>query len=178
MHLLWVSCLISLLKHADRVKMACLAQLINVIAPIMTENGGPLWLQTTYYPYLHASLYGRGTVLHPLISSPKYDSKDFTDVPYLEAISVYNEELNEVTVFAVNRHLSEGLELDVDLRSFSSVNIIEHIVLEHEDIKAVNTKSNPHNVMPSQGKAVVEGGHVKALLAKASWNVIRLRVNG
>lgn len=171
-------CLISLLKHADRVKMACLAQLINVIAPIMTENGGPLWLQTTYYPYLHASLYGRGTVLHPLISSPKYDSKDFTDVPYLEAISVYNEELNEVTVFAVNRHLSEGLELDVDLRSFSSVNIIEHIVLEHEDIKAVNTKSNPHNVMPSQGKAVVEGGHVKALLAKASWNVIRLRVNG
>lgn len=159
-------CLISLLKHADRVKMACLAQLINVIAPIMTENGGPLWLQTTYYPYLHASLYGRGTVLHPLISSPKYDSKDFTDVPYLEAISVYNEELNEVTVFAVNRHLSEGLELDVDLRSFSSVNIIEHIVLEHEDIKAINTKSNPHNVMPSQGKAVVEGGHVKALLAK------------
>jgi alpha-L-arabinofuranosidase len=85
-------CLITLLKHTDRVKMACIAQLINVIAPIMTENGGPLWLQTTYYPYLHASLYGRGTVLHPLIASPKYDSKDFSNVPYLGAISVYNEE--------------------------------------------------------------------------------------
>ena len=171
-------CLITLMKHADRVKMACIAQLINVIAPIMTENGGPLWLQTTYYPYLHASIYGRGTVLHPLISSPKYDSKDFSDVPYLEAISVYNEEQGEVTIFAVNRHLSEVLELDVDLRSFGAVNIIEHIVLEHENIKAANTKSNPQTVTPNhQGNAAVEGGHVKALLSKASWNVIRLRVN-
>lgn len=172
-------CLISLLKHADRVKMACIAQLINVIAPIMTENGGPLWLQTTYYPYMHASVYGRGTVLHPLISSPKYDSKDFTDVPYLEAISVYNEELNEVTVFAVNRHLAEGLELAVDLRSFGAVTVLQHTVLEHEDIHAMNTRSNPGTVLPhDRGTATADGGRVSALLPKASWNVIRLQVNG
>ncbi|WP_379145068.1 alpha-N-arabinofuranosidase [Paenibacillus sp. sgz500992] len=172
-------CLISLLKHADRVKMACIAQLINVIAPIMTENGGPLWQQTTYYPYMHASVYGRGTVLHPLISSPKYDSKDFTDVPYLEAISVYNEELNEVTVFAVNRHLAEGLELAVDLRSFGAVTVLQHTVLEHEDIHATNTRSNPGTVLPhDRGTATADGGRVSALLPKASWNVIRLQVNG
>lgn len=172
-------CLISLLKHADRVKMACIAQLINVIAPIMTENGGPLWLQTTYYPYMHASVYGRGTVLHPLISSPKYDSKDFTDVPYLEAISVYNEELNEVTVFAVNRHLAEGLELTVDLRSFGAVTVLQHTVLEHEDVHATNTRSNPGTVLPhDRGTATADGGRVSALLPKASWNVIRLQVNG
>lgn len=172
-------CLITLLKHADRVKMACIAQLINVIAPIMTENGGPLWLQTTYYPYMHASLYGRGTVLHPLISSPKYDSKDFTDVPYLEAISVYNEEDHMVTIFAVNRHLTEGLSLAVDLRSFGNVTVAEHIVLEHEDIQAANTQKNPQTVQPhSRGTASAEGGRVSAVLARASWNVIRLRVNG
>ncbi|WP_269751879.1 arabinosylfuranosidase ArfA [Paenibacillus tianjinensis] len=171
-------CLISLLKHADRVKMACIAQLINVIAPIMTENGGPLWLQTTYYPYMHASMYGRGTVLHPLISSPKYDSKDFSDVPYLEAVSVYNEELGEVTVFAVNRHLSEGLELAVDLRSFGAATVLQHTVLEHEDIYAANTRHNPGTVLPhDRGNASAEGGRVSALLPKASWNVIRLRVN-
>ncbi|WP_370656261.1 arabinosylfuranosidase ArfA [Paenibacillus pedocola] len=171
-------CLISLLKHADRVKMACIAQLINVIAPIMTENGGPLWLQTTYYPYMHASVYGRGTVLHPLITSPKYDSKSFTDVPYLEAVSVYNEELGEVTVFAVNRHLSEGLELAVDLRSFGATTVLQHTVLEHEDIYAANTRQNPGTVLPhDRGNASAEGGRVSALLPKASWNVIRLRVN-
>lgn len=171
-------CLITLLKHADRVKMACIAQLINVIAPIMTENGGPLWLQTTYYPYMHASLYGRGTVLHPLITSPVYDSKDFTDVPYLEAVSVYNEELGEVTVFAVNRHLTEGMELSVDLRSFKNVTVFQHTVLEHEDIHASNTRNNPGNVLPhNRGNAAAEDGSVSALLPKASWNVIRMKVN-
>ena len=81
---LLVGCmLISMLKRADRVKMACLAQLVNVIAPIMTANGGAAWKQTIYYPYMHASVFGRGTVLVPLIKSPKYDAKDYTDVPYL-----------------------------------------------------------------------------------------------
>lgn len=117
-------------------------------------------------------------MLHPIISSPKYDSKDFTDVPYLEAISVFNEELGEITIFAVNRHLSEGLELDVDVRSFGDVSIIEHIVLEHDDLKANNTKTNPSNVVPhNRGTAKADNGNVKAMLGKASWNVIRLQNN-
>ncbi|MBW5447185.1 alpha-N-arabinofuranosidase [Cohnella sp. CFH 77786] len=170
-------CLITLLKHADRVKIACLAQLVNVIAPIMTENGGPMWLQTTFYPYLHASLYGRGTVLQPVIRSPKYDSKDFTDVPYLEAISVYNEEAGEITLFAVNRHLSETLDLDVNFGSFGNVRLVEHIVLEHENIKAANTKSRPQEVLPhANGMTRIDGGKVESRLSKASWNVIRLAV--
>jgi alpha-L-arabinofuranosidase len=175
---LMVGCLlISLLKHADRVKVACLAQLINTIAPITTVTGGGLWLQTTYYPYLHASLYGRGTVLHPIIRSPKYDSKDFTDVPYLEAIAVYNEEQSQVTVFAVNRHLTEELDLQVDLRSFGEVMVLEHLVLEHEDLKAVNTLEQPQQVQPhNQGNARADGSRVEARLGKASWNVIRLEV--
>ncbi|MNE75107.1 Intracellular exo-alpha-(1-_5)-L-arabinofuranosidase [compost metagenome] len=143
----------------------------------MTENGGPLWLQTTYYPYMHASLYGRGTVLQSVAKSPKYDSKDFTDVPYLESISVYNEEKGEVTIFAVNRHLSEQLELDIDVRSFGNVRIIEHVVLEHENLKAANTKAQPNNVLPHNGgNAKVDNGFIKAALGKASWNVIRLQV--
>ena len=44
-------CCISLLNHADRVTAACLAQLVNVIAPIMTETGGPAWRQTIFYPF-------------------------------------------------------------------------------------------------------------------------------
>lgn len=170
--------LITLMKHADRVKIACLAQLINTIAPIMTETGGGLWLQTTYYPFLHASQYGRGTVLHPLIQSPKYDCKDFTDVPYLEAVAVHHEEQSEVTVFAVNRHLTDEMELAVDLRSFGAVTVLEHLVLAHEDLKASNTKDAPGRVLPrSEEKAApVTGGRVDVRLSPASWNVIRLAV--
>ena len=46
--------LISLLRHADRVGVACQAQLVNVIAPIMTEPGGPAWRQTIFHPFAHA----------------------------------------------------------------------------------------------------------------------------
>ena len=60
--LLTGSILITLLRNADRVKIACLAQLVNVIAPIMTRGGGGCWAQTTYYPFMHASRYGRRCV--------------------------------------------------------------------------------------------------------------------
>ena len=69
--------LITMIKHSDRVKMACLAQLVNVIAPIMTETNGPAWKQTIYYPYLHASKYGRGVALQPVLSSSKHDTKEY-----------------------------------------------------------------------------------------------------
>ncbi|WP_342556072.1 alpha-N-arabinofuranosidase [Paenibacillus sp. FSL R7-0652] len=168
--------LITILKHADRVKMACLAQLINTIAPIMTENNGAIWFQTTYFPFMHASNFGRGTVLRSITSSPKYDSKAFTDVPYLESISVHDEENGTITIFAVNRHLDESMELNVDLRSFGETTFVEHIVLENNDLKAANTKEHPRNVLPHNGgHTTVDQGKVQAVLNKASWNVIRLK---
>lgn len=175
---LLVGCmLISLLKRADRVKMACMAQLVNVIAPIMTENGGRAWRQTIFYPFMHASRFGRGTSLVPLIQSTKHDTKDFTDVPDLEAVAIHNEEQGEVTVFAVNRSLTDSLSFELDLRSFGSASLIEHLVLECDDLKATNTADNPDRVKPHNGgNATVDGAKVEASLSKASWNVIRLKV--
>lgn len=167
--------LITLLKHSDRVKMACLAQLVNVIAPIMTSNGGGSWRQTIFYPYLHASVYGRGYALNPIVDSPLYDSKDFTDVPYLDTIAVMNEETEELTIFAVNKDLKESLNVDFDIRSFSNYSIVEHIVLENENLLATNTEASPHNVQPhSKGNSVLKDGYMSAGFKKHSWNVIRL----
>ncbi|WP_431308848.1 alpha-N-arabinofuranosidase [Halalkalibacter flavus] len=168
------SMLISLLKRADRVKIACLAQLVNVIAPIMTENGGEAWTQTIFYPYMHASVFGRGVALHAMVSSPKYDSEDFTDVPYLDTVSVYNEESETVTIFAVNKHQTDVLSLDADVRSFEGYRVVEHIILEHDEVKATN-QHNRTNVVPhNNGDAKVDGGKLEANLPKLSWNVIRL----
>ncbi|WP_080832963.1 alpha-N-arabinofuranosidase [Cohnella massiliensis] len=170
--------LISLLKRADRVKMACMAQLVNVIAPIMTENGGRAWKQTIYYPYMHASVFGRGTALVPLVQSSRYDSKSYTDVPHIEAVAVHNEEAGELTVFAVNRHLSDPLGVDIDLRSFGAASLIEHIELTSDDLKAVNTADDPDRVKPVSGTGSVaaEGLVFAARLPKASWNVLRFKV--
>jgi alpha-N-arabinofuranosidase len=167
--------LITMLRHADRVKIACMAQLVNVIAPIMTGKGGEAWRQTIFYPYMHASNYGRGIALNPVISSPMYDSRDFTDVPYLESTAVFNEENDELVIFAVNRDLQESLLLECDIRNFKEYRVIEHIVLENDDIKARNTIQNPSNVVPHNGgDAKAADGYLQAALPKFSWNVIRL----
>ncbi|MBO1005122.1 arabinosylfuranosidase ArfA [Pseudogracilibacillus auburnensis] len=169
------SMLITLLKNADRVKIACMAQLVNVIAPIMTETGGPAWRQTIFYPYMHASKYGRGVVLNPIVSSPKYDSKDFTDVPTLDTTAVYNEENEELTIFAVNRDLEDRLLLECDVRNFEDYKVVEHIVLENDDLKQINTAKEQAVIPHNGGDATADNGLVTASLPKLSWNVIRLK---
>lgn len=167
------SMLITMLKHADRVKIACLAQLVNVIAPIMTSDKGA-WMQTIYYPYMHASMYGRGTVLNTVVHSPVYESK-FGDAPYLDSLLIMNEEEETLTLFAVNKDLSEDMELSCDLRQFSDYKITEHIVLTHEDLKAENTEAYPDKVAPQVGgNSKLDKGNLTALLSKQSWNVIRM----
>ncbi len=168
------SMLMSFLKRADRVKMACLAQLVNVIAPIMTENGGPAWRQTIFYPYMHVSVFGRGVSLQPVVQTPRYDTKVYTDVPQLDTAVVYNEENEQLTIFGLNRHLEDSLDVSVDVRGFESYQIKEHIVLENNDLKAVNTKGNERVKPHTNGNAKVDQGKVTAHFSAASWHVIRL----
>ena len=165
--------LITLLRNCDRVRMACLAQLVNVIAPIMTEPDGGAWAQPTYYPYMHVSNFGRGTALQPVLSCGKHDTRDFTDVNDVESIAVYDEENETLTVFAVNRDLEEGAQFDIDLRDFEGLRPTEHIAMTSESLTARNSAAEqtvkPHN----EKLAAIDSGIYKGYLAKASWNVFR-----
>jgi len=170
--------LITLLKNSDRVKIACLAQLVNVIAPIMTENGGAAWRQTIFYPFMHASNYGRGIVLNSIIQSDKYDSKDFTDVPYLDAAVVLSEDGEEMTIFAVNRSVDDSMLMECELHSFPNFILKEALTMANDDKNAVNDKSNPNRVVPSKFEQVeYKDNKLTAKLPKMSWNVIRLSLN-
>ncbi len=170
--------LITLIKNSDRVRMACLAQLVNVIAPIMTDIGGNAWAQTIYYPFLQASLHGRGEAIKVNIESPKYDCKEFTDVPMLDAVSVVNHEKNEVTLFVLNRSLDDDIDLQCDLRTMDVKECIGYTSLEGFDLKARNTSKNPHNVVPRQKDTkLLEDGFMNVKLPKASWNVFRFEKN-
>ena len=166
--------LITFLKNADRVKIACLAQLVNVIAPIMTRNGGGVWAQTIFWPMMHASKYGRGTSLRPIIQSPTYDCKDFEKVPLVDAAATMADD-GGVTIFAVNRDMADAVTLTVDLRAFDGLKMDEHIVLHHDDVKAVNTEEKPNEVAPKKVRGgKLDGGKLTVKLPALSWNVIRL----
>ncbi len=167
--------LITFLRNADRVKIACLAQLVNVIAPIMTRVGGGAWAQTIYWPLMQASKYGRGESLLPKIESPVHDTKRFSAVPAIDVAATRDDDGN-VTLFCVNRDLEEGVSLSADLRSFGDFSTVTHSVLVHDDMEAVNTEGNPENVTPRQlpDTAFPKDGKLDIALPKASWNVIRL----
>ncbi|QYX75182.1 arabinosylfuranosidase ArfA [Streptomyces akebiae] len=169
------SLLIALLRHADRVTAASLAQLVNVIAPIMTEPGGPAWRQTTFYPFAQASAYGRGRVLRVEVDSPTYPTARFGDVPLLHATAVTDEETGAVTVFAVNRGQTRALPLTIDLRGLGAHTLAEHLVLADSDPEATNTADRPDRVTPhSATGTTVSDGVLHAELEPLSWNMIRL----
>ncbi len=166
--------IITLLKHADRIKIACLAQLVNVLAPIMTDAKGGSWKQTIYYPFMQASRFGRGVVLQTVMKTPSHETKGHGLVADIVSVAVYNEEKEEVTIFAVNRNLEETHLLEVDIRSFAEYQVIEKIEMISDNLKEENTLLE-ERVKPSLANDIrINDYIVETTLKKASWNVIRL----
>lgn len=166
---------ITLLNNSDRVKIACLAQLVNTIAPIFTEKDGRIIKQSIYYPFRDISKFGRGTVLKPIVIAPAIETS-YGDATMLPTSVVYNEEAGELNVFCVNISEEEDLLLNMDLRSFGDLEMVEHIILNGDDLHAVNTFDQPDIVKPS--KFPVKNSKVDSLemvIPKVSWNVIRFK---
>jgi alpha-N-arabinofuranosidase len=175
---------ISLLNHADRVKVACLAQLVNVIAPIMTETGGPAWRQTIFWPFAQMSKLGRGRVLRTKVVSDTYaatyyDPRGAQDLyfsvpeaPYLKVSAVANEE-GGLTFFLLNRDLKQGVDVKIDARNFGTLKLRSAEELYEQDLKAINTKSEPMRVAPRPINSIsIKEGQIQVSLNPASWNVI------
>ena len=124
---------------------------------------------------LDASKYGRGTALRAIVDSPVYDCRDYEGVPTLDATAVQRDD-GSLTVFCVNRDLAEDCLLTLDLRSFGPLRMREHLVLHHDDVRAVNTEENPNEVVPVQVPAAqADGGKAEIRLSPLSWNVIRFQ---
>lgn len=166
----------TLVNHADRVKIACLAQLVNVIAPIFTEKGGRTVRQTIFYPFKYLSLYGRGTALKPVVASPTVKTK-YGDTPLLYTSVVHQEENGELAVFCLNIGRQEDLLLDLELRSFGKLSMLEHVCLDGDDPGAVNTFDRPDRVAPRKME-VLKGvsDRFEIAIPKLSWNVLRFKI--
>jgi alpha-N-arabinofuranosidase len=157
--------------------MACLAQLINAIAPIMTKPGGSVIKQTIFYPFQQVSTYGRGDVLKPLVTCPSFESKIYGNVPVLQSSVVYNREAKEVSMFILNCDQHEDVEITADFRSFGSITPLEHVILNGSDLSAVNSFVEPDKVKPRNVPFLETGNsEIKAKLPSLSWNMLRFSV--
>ena len=108
------SLLISLLRHSDRVTMANLAQLVNVIAPIRCEPNGPAWRQTTFFPFQLTAQHARGRVIRPAVTSRRLSTASYGEVAAIDAVATVDG-AGAVALFIVNRDTEEHAELDLEL---------------------------------------------------------------
>src|SRR3954453_616009 len=181
---------ISLLNHADRVKIACLAQLVNAIAPIMTQTQGPAWRQTIFYPFAHFSRFGRGRVLRAQVESPTYSATYYDprgaqdryfplpEISYLKFAAVHAQDDGTLTLFALNRSLGDELHLRVDTKGFAGLQTIEALTLHEADLSTANTAQAPDRGRPRSHTGVrVNSSAIEVTLEPASWNLIRLRIS-
>ena len=175
---LQVGCILNtFIRRSNVVKIACIAQLVNVIAPIMTDPKGAAWRQTIYYPYYFASIFGRGTALNLAVKCPSYDADVADNVPYVDVSGVYDENEGMLTFFAINRHGTETLDVEFSLQGFEAARIVDHQVITHSILEAVNTATNQTNVAPKKGNAAkIEDGTLKTHLPPHSYQMLRLKV--
>ena len=142
------------INNSHVVKIACMAQLVNVIPAISTVKKGISWRQSVYYPLYFASLYGRGETLQLKIDSPKYSSDIADDVDYIDASAVINNEEKKLSFFIVNRSEKESVELNFDLHNLHIHKIIDQQIINHENIYISNTKDNPNAIIPKKTNIV------------------------
>ncbi|NUR60718.1 MAG: alpha-N-arabinofuranosidase [Catenulispora sp.] len=165
--------LMTLLKRSDRVTSASLAQLVNVIAPIVTEPGGPAWRQTTFYPFSITSRLARGEVIRPVIEAPVYETARHGEAGLVDAVATVDGD--QAAIFLVNRDVAEAARVTIDVRGLGSSRVVEAVTLADADVYAKNTLAEQERVVPRANASVVlVDGVVTVELPPVSWTAITL----
>ncbi|MDR2896019.1 MAG: alpha-N-arabinofuranosidase [Propionibacteriaceae bacterium] len=171
--------LIALLRHSDRVEAACLAQLVNVIAPIMTVPGGPAWRQTIFHPFALTARHAKGQVLRLAIDSDCHDTQRFGSVAAIDAVATFDQVDGSLAVFVANRSTDQVGELAVDLSSFGELQLVEALTLHHDDPHFQATPDTQSSEFLGANETVaIEAGRLQASLPACSWSLIRLQIVG
>ena len=171
----------TLLRRSDRVRVGCLAQIVNVIAPLVT-NETSILRQSIYYPYAWALKYARGRVLDPLVESDTYPIRaeglrpDFArddQVPYLDVAATFDPRNGQLCLFMLNRDLESERELLVDFRDLTPTRVLAE-TLTGTDLKASNTFERPTLVAPRALEAPRPGTTMTFKLPARSYSVAQL----
>jgi alpha-L-arabinofuranosidase len=168
------SLLITLLRHSDRVKSACLAQLVNAISVIRTEPGGPSWRQTTFHPFALTARHAKGNVLEVALQCPTYETERYGTVQLVDATATHDPATGDVSVFVVNRSQAGPVTLEVDLRALPALEATDALVISDDDLSARNTQDNPNRVQPRPLAAHADGSRLRLDLPAVSWSCVRL----
>ncbi|SFO79123.1 alpha-N-arabinofuranosidase [Geodermatophilus dictyosporus] len=165
--------LMSLIRHADRVTSASIAQLVNVIAPIAAEPRGPAWRRSTFFPFAATSRLARGVALRVGVDCPGYDTAEHGEVPVVDAAATADDGV--AALFLVNRSQTEEAEVTVDLAPLGVRTIEEVLTLSDPDPHAANTSDRQDRVrLRPNPRAALIGGRLSVSLPPVSWTAVSL----
>ena len=171
--LIYGGLLATFLKNSDRVKIACQSLLVNTGGMFYTKKGGQLVKNTVYYPFQQVAVYGRGVSLLDKVNGPIIKTAHHGEMPAIQTASVFNEPDGALNVFIANFDDEDDCELNMDFRSFDSLQMVEHRIM-NGDLQAVNRFSEPDRVKPrNQVISKVDHGRVNVIIPKSSWNMLR-----
>ncbi|MBE7702247.1 alpha-L-arabinofuranosidase [Oerskovia sp. Sa1BUA8] len=164
--------LVTLLNHADRVPVAALAQLVNVIAPIMTEPDGEAWRQPTFHPFATTARLARGEVLDVRVEVPTTPTRAHGDVPLVTAAATHDPATGAVALFLTNRS-AEPVDVDVDHLGLS-IDLTEgwRMVADHE--AAVEGPAHARKVLDACWSAVDVASTTRSSGAGAARTTVTL----
>ena len=172
----------TLLRQAERVRVGCLAQIVNVIAPLVTNQTSVL-RQSIYYPYAWSLKYARGRVLDLLVQSETYPIKaaglrpDFARddaVPYVDVAATLDVPSGQLALFMLNRDLQGERELVLDCRDFTPTRVLATETLTGADLKAANSFDQPTLVAPRPLEAPRPGSTMTFKLPPRSYSVAHI----
>ncbi len=165
------------INNSHILKIACMAQLVNVIPAISTVKNGISWRQSIYYPLYFASIYGRGVSLKLKVDVPEYSSDIADNIPYLDASAVLNQEENTVSFFLINRSETDKIDLNFNLYNLDVKNILDQKIISHSDIYTSNTKDNPTAIIPLNNKSInVKDKKLTGSIPKLSYIFLRVKL--
>lgn len=173
--LLFSSMLMSMMRHADVVKIACQSLLTNISAAIMTERGGTSWVQPIFYPFLYMSRYGRGRILEQRVYGDCYESR-FGQASVIDAVLMVNEEAGECISFLVNR-TDQIQNVEISCQQLPLCRVLEHIQLSHPNLKQTNQIDHRAVKPVNAGKFTLSGNIIKGTVEPFSWNMVRVAVD-
>jgi len=177
----------SLIRHSDRVKLACLAQLVNVIAPIMTNSNGIL-RQSIYYPYSWALQHARGAALSIAPQGPGYrvdklgmpledgglPIPGFGQVAYVDISATLDADKKSATILMLNRDIEKPQDVEIAWHDLTPTAVTTFETITGPDLKALNTFEQPNKVVPQKLENPKVGSRMSVRLPAHSYSVLTL----
>jgi alpha-L-arabinofuranosidase len=170
------SLLMALVRHAQRVEIACQSLLVNVGAPIHTEPATPASRTAIFFPLARMSAIKGGRLQPVEVHCPSSETSLYGPVPDVDAVCASDAKGINLHLFLLNRSPTEPAHVEVKVHGAGALSALEHEAL----YGLAPDRSHDGGLRPlsSPKQLEVQANSARLALAPASWHAFTLPLGG